>query len=129
MKKLLCSVLVLTLLSTQSFADCDWTKIVKNSNNTFTYSEELHLCVGKLVQDSKVKDQQIADYQKAINLKDLALKDSDSRVTLWQHNADDNFDKLNKLESSQKSSDWTMFALGALTVISSGFLAARLINR
>lgn len=129
MKKILCSVLIFILLSTQAFADCNWTKIVKNSNNTYTYSEDLHLCVGKLVQDSKVKDQQIADYQKAIDLKDLALKDSDSRVTLWQHNADNNFDKLNKLESSQKSSDWIMFTLGALTVVTSGFLAARLIGR
>ncbi len=121
MKKISLFILLFFLPQTV-LSNCDWTQIKKNSDNTYTYSEELHLCVGKLVQDDKVKDQQIIDLTAAIQLKDLAIKMSDERVSLWEKTADDEMSRLNTIEKDRKTSDWISFGLGALTVIGAAYV-------
>ena len=120
MKKLIIFIL---LFSLNANATCDWkTGITPGPNKTYIYNEECHQAVGALVQANK-------DLTSAIQLKDLALTTSDSRTIMWQKSADDELDRLNKIQSEQKKSDWLAFSLGALTVLGSGFLAARLIGR
>lgn len=130
MKNLIVSFLLLSVFSNAAFAICDWkTGITPGPNKTFIYSEACHLEVGKLVQDSAVKDQQIADYKQAISLKDLALKNSDSRVALWEKSSLDQMDRLSKIDSEQKHNDFLYFGLGILSAIGVGFATAKLVGK
>jgi hypothetical protein len=120
MKKLIAIIL---LFSLNSYADCDWSLgITPGPNKTFVYSEACHQEVGRLVQANK-------DLTSAIQLKDLALQNSDSRVLLWQKNSADELDRLTKIEATQKNNNWLYFGLGCLTVIGAGFMTARLIGK
>ena len=130
MKKIIAIILSLCLFSNIAFADnCDWSKINKLSDGGYEYNPTLNLCVGNLVEQNKIQAQQLQDYQKAISLKDLAIKDDDSRIQIWQKTSDDEMDRVNKLDSSSKTNQWIFFSLGVLTVIGSGFLAARLMGK
>lgn len=130
MTKFISAILVLMLASNICLADCDFSVGIKPlPDGGFEYSKECHLKVGQLVQDNATKDQQISDLTKAISLKDLAIKDSDSRVALWEKTSDDEQTRLVKMESDQKMSDWLYFGLGALTVIGTGFALSSLTHR
>ena len=105
MKTLIFLMAFLSLISNIAFADCDWkSDITPGPNHTFIYSEACHLQVGQLVQDAKVKDQQIADLNKALQLKDLALTNADARTQLWMTSTQNEQDRMAKIESSQKQS-------------------------
>lgn len=129
MKKLITLFLLVTLVSNIAFADCDWnTGITPGPNKTFIYSEACHLAVGQLVQSNKTQLAEISDLTQAVQLKDAALLAADQRTMLWTKASDDELDRLNKLSADSKRNDWLMFGLGALTVIGSGFMAAKLIK-
>lgn len=127
--KIITTFILMSLISTTSFSDCDWSTIKKLPDGGYEYTPTLNLCVGQLVQDSAVKDQQIQDLTKAISLKDLAISNSDARVALWQKSADDEQDRLNKVSSDQKMSEWCFFSLGVLTTFAAGYAAAKLAGR
>jgi hypothetical protein len=126
MKKLI--IAILCFMSTLAFGDCDWTQIKQLPDGGYEYNAALNICVGQLVQDSKVKDQQIADLQKAITLKDLALTTADQRTMLWQKSSDDEMARLNTIQSDSKRSDWLYFGLGVLTTVAAGYMAAQIIR-
>ncbi len=128
MKKIICFILLQIMICNMALADCDWTTIKPMPNGDYEYNPELHLCVGKLVQSDKTKDAQVEDLTKAIQLKDLALTKADERTDLWKQTAYNEQDRLNKIESGQRTNDWIFYGLGALTVIASGFMAAKLIH-
>jgi len=131
MKKLI-ALIVLFQIAISSLAyggTCDWSTIKPMPNGDYEYSLDCHLKVGQLVQDTKIKDQQIQDLYKAVELKDLAIQKDDERVMLWQKTSDTQQQRLSSIESGQKTMDWLYFSLGALTVVASGFMAARLIGR
>lgn len=127
MKKfIVCSLLFVS--SANAFGDCDWSTIKKLPDGGYEYSASLNLCVGNLVQDNKTKDIQIADLNKAITLKDLALKESDERVALWSKNAGDELDRLNRISQDQRRNDWLYFALGVGTTFFAAYSASKLIR-
>ena len=100
MNKLISIFLLMSMFSNSAFSDtviCDWTQIKKLPDGGYEYSPALNLCVGQLVQDSKIKDQQNQDLTKAIQLKDLALTNSDARVAMWQKSTNDEVDRLNTI--------------------------------
>lgn len=124
------SILLLFIMSINAMADCDFsTGIQQGANKTFIYTEECHQAVGKLVQDNKVQSQQLSDLTQALDLKNAALATADTRTEMWKTTAENEQDRMNKISDSQSKSDWLMFGLGCLTVLGSGFLAARLIGR
>jgi len=127
MKKII-SIVILICISSNALADCDWTKIKENADGTYTYSKELNLCEGKLVQDTKIKDQQLQDLSKSVNLKDLALKDSDTRATNWSETSRQLEERLQKVDSSQKSSEYLSFGLGVFFTILSVYGASKLVH-
>ena len=129
MKKLISLVLLVLFLSDTVMAACDFSTIKQLPDGGYEYSPALNICVGQLVQGSKMKDQQIADLTKAIDLKNLALTNADARTVLWQKSSDDEMDRLAKLSKDQKTNDWLIFSLGALTVIGAGFMASSLIKK
>lgn len=128
MKKIVC-ILLLICISSNVFANnCDWTKIKANPDGTYTYSKDLNLCVGKLVEDSKIKDQQLQDLSKSINLKDLALKDSDTRAVNWSETSKQLEERLQRVDSSEKNTEYLAFGLGAIFTILSVYGASKLVH-
>src|SRR5271166_2089575 len=103
MNKLIAFIL---LFSLNAQASCDWkTGITPGPNNTFVYSQQCHEAVGQLVQANK-------DLTAAIQLKDLAIKYDEDRITLWSKTAGDEQDRLVKMDSIQHHNDILFFALG-----------------
>lgn len=125
-----CNVALADTLSapTKAAPKCDWTQIKDNGNGTYTYPLALHLCVGQLVETNKTQILQIQDLTKAITLKDLAIKYSDDRATTWMNTSSGLEDRLQRVDKLEKTNDWLYFGLGALTVIGTGFMAARFIG-
>lgn len=128
MKKVISFIILICTLSNVALADCDWSQATKNADGTYNYPKALHICVGQLVQDNATKTKQIADLTKAIQLKDLAIKYSDDRATLWNNTAANLEDRLQKVDALERKNDWLFFGLGALTVIGAGFMAGRLMR-
>jgi hypothetical protein len=129
MKNIIAIILAITVFSNLALADnCDWSTIKAMPNGDFEYSPQLNLCVGNLVQQNQVQTQQLSDLNQAIDLKNLALQNADARTALWEKTSDDELSRINKIESDSKQSGWLMFALGAGTVILSGFMAAKLVH-
>jgi hypothetical protein len=126
MKKLAKMIVILALIPNLAFADCDFAKgITPGPNNTFVYSQECHLKVGQLVQDNKTKDAQIADLNKAIQLKDLALLKADERTQLWMDTSDKLINRVNTIDETYKKNEWFYFGLGVLTTFAAGYAIAR----
>ena len=127
MKKIISSLLLL-IISTNAFADCDFSKgITVGPNDTYIYNKECHIKVGQLVQDNKIKDSQISDLNQAIQLKDLALTKSDERVQLWMNTSYKLEDRLTSINSLEKKNEVVYFILGiavtSLAVWGAGQLA------
>lgn len=125
MNKVISSLLLICFMSNAALADCDWSKIEKKEK-TYVYSEELHLCVGQLVQSNKTKDTQIADLTKAIQLKDLAIQKADERVALWMDTSFKMEDRLNKIDSLRSSNNTLYYGLGIATAILAVWAAGQL---
>lgn len=119
-------MVLVSMFSNLAMADCDWTQIKKLPDGGYEYTPELHLCVGNLVQTNKVQLAQIADLNSAIQLKDLALVQSDQRIALWSKTVNDEQDRLTKISDDQKHNDFIYFGLGILATIGTGYALARL---
>lgn len=116
------------MLSTVTFADCDFSTIVPGPNHTFIYTQECHHKVGQLVQDNKAKDGQISDLLKAITLKDLAIGVADQRAQLWNDTATKLEDRLQKVDSLQSRNETVYFGLGILTTFAAAWVAGKLMR-
>lgn len=125
MRFLLNSIFILTLAN-PALADCDWSKIKNNGDGTYTYSKDLHICVGEMKQDVEIKDKQIQDFRAAIGLKDTALALAEQRTQLWMDTSFKMNDRLNTIENMRSTNNWMYFGLGALTVLATGFMVAEL---
>lgn len=125
MKKFTSFIVLLALIPNIVFADCDFSKVVSNPDGTYTYSKELHICVGTMKQQNSNYVLAISDLKKSITLKDLALQQSDQRTQLWMDTSFKMEQREESIDSLRKKSDWLYFGLGALTIIGAGILAAQ----
>lgn len=129
MKNVICLLLLFSLVSNTAFGACDWSKdITPGPNKTFIYTEECHQKVGDLVQDARAKEQQVQDLSKAIQLKDLAIKDSDARASNWSNTSRDLEERLQKIDSAQKTNEYLAFGLGFLGAILTAWAASKLVH-
>jgi hypothetical protein len=128
MKKFIAAILILCF-STSATASCQWNTIKQLPDGGFEYSAALNLCVGQLVLDNQTQAQEIADLNKAIDLKSLAINMSDQRVALWEKTADNEQQRLSTIESDQKHDDVLYFGLGVLTTFLAAYGAAQIIHR
>lgn len=129
MKNIVSILLVINIFCYSAFADCNFaTGITPGPNNTFIYSQECHRKVGQLVDQNKSKDAQIADYVKAISLKDLAYTAADQRATLWNDTAAKLEDRLQKVDSLQSKNETLYFGLGVLTTFAAAWAAGKLMR-
>jgi hypothetical protein len=124
------TLVILSIFSQSAFADCDFSKgITAGPNKTFVYTEVCHQKVGSLVQDDKVKEQQIQDLTKAISLKDLALQDSDKRASDWSSTSATLEKRLQEVDKLEESNKILYFGLGVLTTFLAGYAAAKLVAK
>jgi anti-sigma factor ChrR (cupin superfamily) len=129
MKKIISIVLIFCFINT-AFADCDWSVGIKLlADGNYEYSKSCHIKVGELVQDDKIKTQQVNDLNQAISLKDLALKDADSRSTGWSETSTQLEERLQKVDSEEKKNELLWLGTGILGTVLIGFMTARLIGR
>ena len=128
MKKAISLVLLAALmLPTTAQAGCNFSKDIQpGPNNTFIYSEACHKQVGQLVQDNQVKTQQVADLTKAISLKDLSLQESDRRATLWMDTSGKLEERLQKVDSLEKTNEFIYLGLGVLATGIAAYTASKL---
>lgn len=115
MKKLLSTILALSLFSNVAFAECNWkTDIEVLSDGRRAYSTECHVKVGEMKRDLETANQQVVVLTKAIELKDLAYAKSNERLELWMNTTYKLEDRLNKIDSLQAKNSWLMFGLGVV---------------
>lgn len=128
MKKLASILLSFSLFSNGAFADCDWSKIQKNNDSTYTYSRELNLCVGEMKQDLEISKQQNEKYLKAITLKDLTITKADKRADLWMQTSFKLEDRIQTIDKMQSTNKWLYFGLGVVTMFAATYAAGQVIN-
>lgn len=114
-------ILALSLISSSTFATtvttndgtvCDFSKIVNNTDGSKTYPANLHICVGKIINDGKAKDAQIADDKKAINLYQLTIQTDETRIQNWIATSTNLESRVEKVNDLQKNNDVLYFGLG-----------------
>lgn len=125
MKKVTAFFLIAITLTTSAFAECDYSKIIHNENGTYTYSKELHVCVGQMKQDLETATTQLGEYKKAIELKDLAISKADQRSQLWMDTSDKLQTRLNAVADMSNKNQWLMFGLGVVTALGAGYVASQ----
>jgi len=114
-------------LLTNAHASCNVkTDIVKQANGTRIYSLDCHKMVGKLIQDEKDRKEQIEHLNKTISLKDLSLDLSHKRADLWQKEADNQYNLLQKHAKMRRYSTYLLFGGGVLAGFAAVWAAGQL---
>jgi|ERR1700677_2068272 len=130
MKKLISIVAAISLFSNVCFGDCDFSKgITKLPDGSYQYTAACNLAAGQAVADNAVKAKQIADLNKAVQLKDLALTTADQRADNWMDSSLKQGEYIQKISSLQKEEFWIAFGLGILVTSAAITAAAQVINR
>jgi hypothetical protein len=110
-------ILLISLFCFQAMGECDFSTIEKK-DNVYIYSKDCHLKVGELYKEEKLRQEQVKELKKSIELKDLALTVADTRVMKWRDESYKQNEALNKAASASKLNDWAFFGLG---IVVSGF--------
>lgn len=124
MKKLISILLSISMFSSVSLADCDFsTGVTKLPDGNYEYTKACHVKVGQDIIDSQTKDKQLALLNQAIKDKDEAYGYANQRADLWMNTSFKVEDRLNTIESMQKTNNWMYFGLGVLSVFAAGYAA------
>ena len=115
-----------TNFATAEIVNCDWKSIKHNVDETYTYSKPLHLCVGKLVYNQTLDNQQIDDLTKATKELNLALDKADQQSQIWQTEATTLRSKIDEIEQHERSKNWIIFGLGFLTASAAIYATSRI---
>lgn len=123
------SILLILLMTSNSFAFCDWEKDIKeNSNGSYTYSPGCHAEVGKTLRVNGLLGAKIDLLEKQIELKDLQISKYDERTQLWMNTSNELNEKLIKYQSITTTDKWVAFGLGIGVTILSVWAAGQLDN-
>ncbi len=120
LKKFISFVIINCFLISVCFSECDWKKIVPQGDS-FLYPKECHLKVEQLLDDVKIREEQIAKLNKALDLKDLVIAKAEERTELWRGTAYKMEDRLIAQEKWSSKSGWVYFGLGVITTVAAGF--------
>ena len=129
MKLIIAMILTLALTCQAAFADCDYSKIKDNGDGTYTYTKELHICVGTLKRDLESANAQVESYTKAIELKDLALGKANERIMLWEDTTFKLQDRMATIDSLESKNKIIYFGLGILVTGLAVYGASKLSGR
>jgi hypothetical protein len=124
-KKFICISLAISLFSSLSFAECDFSTGITKTDQGFLYNKECHLAVGQMKYDLGISREQVSLLTKSLDLKDLALTKADQRADLWQATAFKIEDRINTIDSIRSTNNWMYFGLGVVTVFIAGYVASQ----
>ena len=120
-------MLMALLVNHSALASCNFnTDIVKVDTNTYHYTKECHIEVGKIKNTKEElekavdeRKKQVEKLNESIKLKDLALDVADKRIMNWRDESYKQHERLIKQQQLSKYNDWLYFGGGiALTVLS-----------
>ncbi len=119
MKKLMAIFTVIVSLSNIAFADCDFsTGIAKQPDGQYLYSRDCNIKVGQMKQDLDTVNEQLTQYKKAIDLKDLALTKTEERANLWSETSFKLQDRMSAVDDlKSRNQMWTFIAGVAFTAV------------
>ena len=123
MKKLICTVLAMTMFANVAMADCKWAEGTKKVEGGYLYTPECHGRVGILVKDLDDRAVEVEALRKTIELKDLTIQKADERTQLWRDTTFKVEDRLTKIENAADTNKWVYFGLGVLSVFAAGYAA------
>ena len=126
MKHLVICIL-LTVLSLNLSAACDW-KTIQKIEGGYRYSSECHIQVGKEIKENKLRIDLVDKLKKTITLKDLYIEKSNERVELWKEATYKIENRLIKHDKYARKNDWILFGGGILTTILTGWALGQLNN-
>lgn len=106
---------------------CDWSK-VKKTGDGYLYPKDCHIKVGKLVEENTLRKTQVEEQRKVITLKDLQIDFTEKQRDVYKDVAEDNLDRLNKIDSMQSTNNWIHFGLGVLVTFGA-ILASKSIRK
>jgi hypothetical protein len=126
----LISLILIYLFSTNIvLADCVFSRdITKLEDGRYAYTRECHIQVGEMKYDLDIANQKLANLNKVIELKDLALTKSDERTKLWQEATYKLEDRVASIDERRSINQWVYFGIGVITTIGSGYIASKLIR-
>jgi hypothetical protein len=120
MNKFLKIVFLIAMIPSMCFGDCDWSVGIKPlADGGYEYSKVCHQQVGTMVQ-------QISDLQKAVDLKTSALQISDKRIQDWTNTSIQLESQVQKVDTLEKSNEWTFFGLGVATAVAAAIMASQI---
>ena len=126
---ILCTVLMVSLVSQQSLASCN-PRDIKQQNYygepRYAYPVDCHIDYGRLRKAEPLYKKQVKELKKSIEIKDLALKYSNERVENWKKTTYKLEDKLLKLEKNNDRMKWVYFGLGIIVMSGAVYTAKQL---
>lgn len=109
-------IFILALLISFEAVACRWSTI-RREGDEFVYSPKCHVEVGKLVLTEPLKQEQVAELTKAIELKDLAIEKANMRAAIWENETNEQYNMLLKNQKSAKLEKIAYFGLGVVSVL------------
>jgi hypothetical protein len=131
MKKLISAILAVSMfMSATAYAECDFkTGITPTDHGTYEYTKECHVAVGQLRQNYLIDEQKIADLNKALDLKDLAITKANQRADLWMDTSFKLEDRVMTIDKMESTNKWIYFGLGVLTTFAAAYAARQAFGR
>lgn len=129
MKKILLTILAMTILSNTALAECDFSTGITQSGSNYIYTKECHIKVGEMKRDNDIFTEQNEKLTKALTLKDLTINTADQRADMWKTATLKLEDRMVTIDQMEKKNQLLMFGLGVLTAIGAGYAAAKLAGR
>lgn len=128
MKKYITFILIFLNLS-HALAVCDFANDIKEGpNNTYIYSKDCHIEVGKTVKSASLLGSKIDLMEKQLDLKDLQISKYEERTQLWMDTSMKMNDKLAAYENRKNQDFWVSFGLGVSVTILSVWAAGQIIK-
>lgn len=126
MKKIISLIIVFSMFSHITMAECKWSTGVTKQDTGYLYSNDCHGRVGLLVKDVDDFKIEVESLRKTIDLNAKTLNVAYERVELWQSTAVKLEDRVNKIEAAAEKNKWLYFGLGVLTVFAAGYAAKQI---
>lgn len=126
MKKLICLLLIYSNLT---FAECNPKTDIKETPQGYLFTEECYLAAGTWKKESEQLKKDNEKLNKSIELKDLAIDQSQQRIQLWTDTTMQLEEKVNKIESSKAFNQWLYFGIGVILTSGAVYGASQLIKR
>lgn len=119
--KIMSLIIIMCFFSSFCMAECDWKTGVTQQGDNFLYNKDCHLKVGQLVEESKLREEQVAKLNKTIELKDLMIAQSEARVELWRNTSYKLEDKYLSQQKWDNLNRWVYLGLGIALTVAAGF--------